>query len=401
MTLLPAASSSAKRPFWILPVIIISEFAGTSLWFATNAIFPDLEKSLQLGSDVVGIVTSAIQLGFIAGTLCFAFFTVADRFSPRMIFAICSFAGALFNIGILSFSHSFSSVLALRFFTGVCLAGIYPVGMKIASGWYREGLGNALGFLVGALVLGTSLPHLLKSVGQGMPWENVTIAISSAAVVGGVLMLLFVPDGPYLLKGTPFNSKALALIFQSKKLRSAAFGYFGHMWELYTFYAFLPVVLSAYGTLHHLSLDTSFWTFVVIAAGVVGCGAGGLLSEKAGSARVASLQLFCSGLCCLCSPLMFNGSVEIFLGLFVFWGIVVVGDSPQFSALVAKFAPEELVGSALTITNSIGFTITIISIEVVSYASRIVGEKYLFFLLAIGPALGLLSMVSFFRKHRA
>ncbi len=393
MKMIPSSDVLTEhRPSWILPLIIVSEFAGTSLWFATNAVLPDLQKTLSLSSDGVGIITSSVQFGFIVGTFCFAFFTIADRISPRKLFSCCCLAGALFNISVYFFPYSFTMLLLLRFLTGCCLAGIYPVGMKIASGWFREGLGNALGFLVGSLVLGTSFPFLIRSFNFFAAWSEVIVVISAIALVGGILML-FVPDGPYLGKSIQFNSGALKLIFQSKELRSAAFGYFGHMWELYTFYAFVPFYLSTYFSFHHLqNINLSFWSFVIIASGCIGCIGGGIISRWFGSGRVAWVQLCCSGICCLCSPLLIHLPVELFLGVLIFWGIVVVGDSPQFSALIAAAAPRELVGSALTIGNSIGFAITIVSIETVSFFSRFTAPEYIFLILTIGPLLGLISL---------
>ena len=201
--------------------------------------------------------------------------------------------------------------------------------------------------------------------------------------------LLFVPDGPYLVKGTPFTTKAFAIIFHSKELRSAAFGYFGHMWELYTFYAFIPFMLASYAAMHSGAMNISFWSFAIIAAGGIGCAGGGIISKRAGSARVAWVQLCCSGLLCVCSPLLFRLPAGVFLGVFIVWGIVVVGDSPQFSALIANYAPRELVGSALTIGNSIGFAITIVSIQAISSLSHVIAPEYIFTFLTIGPAAGL------------
>lgn len=249
-------------------------------------------------------------------------------------------------------------------------------------------------FLVAALVLGTAFPHLLKGLGQGFPWEAVTVSVSSIAALGGLLMLLLVPDGPHMTKGAKFDPKALAVIFRSRPFRASAFGYFGHMWELYTFWAFVPVVLGAHvapragGT-----LNISFWAFCIIAAGAIGCAGGGLISLKAGSARVAFAQLAASGICCAVSPLLFYAPTAVFLAFLLFWGIVVVGDSPQFSALNAHNAPKELVGSALTIANCIGFSITIVSIQFTSYLANFVAADYLFLPLAIGPILGLVALL--------
>ncbi|HTK83192.1 MAG TPA: MFS transporter [Bacteroidota bacterium] len=395
--MIPEAQDS--RPGYILPIIVLSQFAGTSLWFATNAVLPDLRQAWQLPAETVGYVTSAVQLGFIIGTLVFAVLTISDRYSPRLLFFISSLIGSGLNLCIYLFAEGFPSLLVLRFLTGVCLAGIYPVGMKIASGWYREGLGTALGFLVGALVVGTSFPHLLRSFTEGVHWQSVIIAVSCISLGGGVLMLMFVPDGPNLVPAPPLSAKALPLIYSSKELRAAAFGYFGHMWELYTFYAFVPLMLTSFIVTHPQdNIDVSLWSFLIIAAGGLGCAGGGILARRLGSARMAFVFLLISGLCCLFSPLFFELPKGMFLGLFCLWGIVVVGDSPQFSALIAGSAPQGLVGSALTVGNSIGFAITIISIEAVSYLSHFISPERVFLVLAIGPASGLFALRPLLKK---
>jgi len=388
-----------KRPAWILPIIIFSQFTGTSLWFAGNAILDDIQRQWSLGESALGYVTSVVQLGFIAGTLCFAVLAVSDRFSPRKVFFFCSLLGAFTNLLIYLIADGFTSLMVLRGTTGFFLAGIYPVGMKIASGWYRQGLGKALGFLVGALVLGTAFPHVLKGSGQSVPWETVIVVISLISAGGGALMLVLVPDGPYLFRGTTFNGRALTLIFERRDLRAAAFGYFGHMWELYTLWAFVPMFLINYVTDHpEVKLNISLWSFCIIAAGSLGCIGGGMVARKFGSAPVAFVQLGCSGICCLFSALIFQAPPELFLAYLIFWGIVVVGDSPQFSTLVAHTAPKELVGSALTIVNCIGFFITIISIQLMTSLIPVIPSDYLFLFLAIGPIIGLGSLRPLVRR---
>jgi MFS family permease len=297
------------------------------------------------------------------------------------------------NLGVYALADGYGSLLALRFLTGFFLAGIYPVGMKIATGWYRSDLGNALGFLVGALVLGTAFPHLLKGLGQALPWEAVMVAVSALAACGGLLMFVLVADGPHLAKGARFDPKALVVIFRSRPFRASAFGYFGHMWELYAFWAFVPFVLTAHLNQGQAAgINVSFWAFVVIAAGSLGCAGGGLVSLRAGSAPVAFAQLAASGLCCALSPIFFGAPTPVFLAFLVFWGIVVVGDSPQFSALNAKNAPREWVGSALTIGNCIGFAITIASIQLLTYCAALVNTAYLLLLLTPGPIFGLIAL---------
>ena len=385
-------------PRRILPVIIGSQFAGTSLWFAGNAVLADLQREWGLPAEALGYTTSAVQLGFILGTLAFAFFAVSDRVSPRIVFFVCSLAGAAANLGVYALASGVWSLAALRFLTGFFLAGIYPVGMKIASGWYRSDLGNALGFLVGALVVGTAFPHLLKGLGGALPWESLLVAVSAVAALGGVLMLLFVPDGPYLAAAAKFDPRALAVIFRSPRFRASAFGYFGHMWELYAFWAFVPFVIAAHVAANGgRDLNVPLWAFAVIAAGFLGCAGGGLVSLRAGSARVAFVQLAASGVCCVASPLLFHAPTPVFLAFLLVWGVVVIGDSPQFSALNAQNAPRELVGSALTIANSIGFAITIASIQLLNSLAGSASAALLFLALAPGPVFGLFALAPLLR----
>jgi MFS family permease len=385
------------RPRRILPIIIVSQFTGTSLWFAGNAVLADLQREWGFAGDAVGYITSAVQLGFVAGTLVFAFFAISDRYSPRKVFLLCSVVGALFNACVFLSAHELRSLLILRFATGFFLAGIYPVGMKIAAGWYQRDLGNAIGFLVGALVLGTAFPHLLKAIGQAYPWELVTITVSLTAALGGLLMWTFVPDGPHHAKGTRFDPHALLVIFRSPLFRASAFGYFGHMWELYAFWAFVPVVLGAHFAEASTPLNVPLWAFFVIGAGSIGCAVGGLISLRVGSARVAFAQLATSGTCCVVSPFVFHAPTAAFLAFMLLWGITIVGDSPQFSALNAHNAPRALVGSALTIANCIGFSITILSIQLLNHLATHVSAAFLYLPLAIGPLFGLISLLPLMR----
>lgn len=384
----------AARPSRILPVIILSQFAGASLWFAPNAVLSDLQREQGFGDSALSLITSSVQIGFIFGTLVFALFAIADRFSPRRVFFVCSGLGAVTNLLVLMVADGFWEWLLLRFLTGFWLAGIYPVGMKIAAAWYPTGLGQALGYLVGALVLGTAFPHLLRGAGADLPWSVVIMVVSVMAALGGMIMWWFVPDGPYLPISSRFNPKTLGSMFKNKPFRSAVFGYVGHMWELYAWWAFLPVWLTAYNHATDSQLNPSFWSFVLIAVGIVGCVGGGRLSQKWGSAQVAFAQLAISGLCCGVSPFLFGAPTEIFLGFLMLWGVTVVGDSPQFSTLSAQTAPPDYVGSALTMTTSIGFFTTIVSLEFLAVLRPMVGVDMLFLLLIPGPVVGLLSLKS-------
>ena len=390
-----------QRPARILPAIVFSQFAGTSLWFAGNAVLADLQREFGLDAGAVATITSAVQLGFIAGTLAFAVLNLADRVSPRLLFLACAVAGAASNaaVFVLADTHwPYAGLVALRFATGFFLAGIYPVGMKIAAGWYREGLGAALGYLVGALVVGTAFPHLVRALGQELPWRAVMGAVSLLALGGGLVMFACVPDGPHLARSARFDPGALASIFSVRALRSSAFGYFGHMWELYTLWALLPLMVAAYARRHGIALDVSLWSFVVVASGAIGCVAGGWISHRSGSARVARFQLGASGACCLLSPLAFLAPPAVFLAFLMAWGVFVVGDSPQFSALTASVAPRPLVGSALTIVNCIGFSLTIASLQLATALAAWIPVEWWFVPVAIGPAVGLVAIQPLARR---
>lgn len=374
----------------VLPIIVFSQFCGTSLWFASNAVIADIASSLGLGTDVLGHLTSAVQLGFIVGTLVFAVLSIADRFSPSKVFFVSSTLGALCNLGTVLDGNSLYSLLSIRFATGFFLAGIYPVGMKIASDYFQSGLGKSLGFLVGALVLGTAFPHLLKSFEFELPWKMVLYVTSALAFLGGLFILLGVPDGPHRKQGQKLAPMAIFQLFKNPPFRAAAFGYFGHMWELYAFWAFVPICLQAFHTLHPaLSLNVSLLSFLTIAIGAISCVLGGYLSVKKGSKRVATWALMASGLCCMLSSAFMSFPVlPLFMAFLLFWGMVVIADSPLFSTLVAQNAPAELKGTALTLVNSIGFALSIVSIQWLNSLQAHLDPRFLFLPLAIGPVLG-------------
>lgn len=384
-----------QRPSFLLPLIIASQFAGTSLWFAGNAILPDLQRYLQLDTHAISYITTAVQLGFITGTLFFAVLSIADRFAPSNVFFLSCCIAAGTNLALVWFADSTFTVFALRFATGFFLAGIYPVGMKIAADWYEKGLGKALGYLVGALVLGTSFPHLLKSGQLQLPWETVLVCTSAFAFTGGLLVKLFIPDGPFRKQGSGFHPRSLIHIFRSRAFRGAAFGYFGHMWELYTFWAFLPVLIQLYNEARGLNLGISMMAFAVIAAGAVSSALGGVWSQRVGSAKVAWWGLFCSGCCCALSLLVPYMVLPVFVVFVVFWSLSVIADSPQFSALVAQTAPPEHKGTALTFITSIGFSITIVSMFAFDYLLHVTDFSHKAFIMMVpGPIFGLIALSS-------
>ncbi len=386
------ADKSDSVPSRILPIIVFAQFAGTSLWFAGNAVIPDLVELLQLTDAAVGNVTSAVQFGFIGGTLVFAYLSLADRFSPSLVFLICALAGSLAN-ALAIYSTGYVSLLLTRLFTGFFLAGIYPVGMKIASDWHREGLGRALGYLVGALVLGTALPHLIRDLSGDLPWKFILLSTSAIATFGGVMLYLLVPDGPFSSRKGVFKPSMITNLFKDRNFRSSAFGYFGHMWELYTFWAFVPVILAFYQSDYgQLSSSVSLLSFFIIGIGSLGCGIGGLIAIRKSSQFVTKVSLYISGLFCLMIPFLFYLSEPVFISLLLIWGIFVVSDSPQFSTLVARSADKDYVATGLTIVNCIGFATTIISIQLLNILLVQFHSPYVFLALLPGPVFGLIAI---------
>lgn len=361
------------------------------MWFAGNAVIDDFATQFNVGFNILGYLLSSVQFGFIVGTLTFALLTLVDRFSPSKVFMISALLGALCNIALLIPNITVINVLTARFGTGFFLAGIYPVGMKIASDYYKDGLGKALGYLVGALVLGTALPHLLKELSWNSDYKIVIQSTSLLALIGGILIYTCVPNGPYRKPVPKLQLGVITELFGIISFRKAAFGYFGHMWELYAFWGFVPIVLKTYTNRYGVDIPISFWSFISIAIGFFSCILGGYISLKTGSRKVARYSLIISGIFCLFSPLLFQLQPELFLTLLCIWGMVVISDSPQFSTLVAGAAPPELRGTGLTIVNCIGFAITIFSIQLLSYLENKIDPIYLFIPLAIGPIIGLYS----------
>lgn len=386
-------------PKRVLPTIVFAQFAGTSLWFAGNAILKELQLEWQLPADALATVTSSVQLGFILGTFIFALLSIADRFRPSLVFLACALLGSALNVSLIFLPPTYFVLLSARFFTGIFIAGIYPVGMKIASDWFEGKLGKALGYLVGALVLGSAFPHLLNYTGSSLSWKFVLIGTSILAVLGGLAIVLFVGEGPHRRKGAKFNPAKIFEVFKVREFRSAAFGYFGHMWELYAFWAFLPVVLVYYNEAHDSILHPSLYTFIIMAVGAIGCVLGGFISVKKGSAKVAFAFLLISGVLCLLSPLFFSLNETAFIAVLLLWGFAVIGDSAQFSSLNAQTAPKESVGTAITIVVSIGFLLTIPSIQLLGYLATVIDTKWLLFTLLIGPAFGLFNTWKLVKKN--
>ncbi|MEZ0610666.1 MFS transporter [Fibrella sp. WM1] len=381
-----------------LAIIVFAQFAGTSLWFAGNAVLPDLQRLLNVPA-LNGWITSAVQLGFVLGTLLYALFAIPDRFPTTRVFMVSVALAALVNVGWLALPLRAETVLVSRFLTGFFLAGVYPVGMKIAADWFRPVLGRAMGFLVGALVVGTAFPHLLRGLGTSLPYSLITGAVSGLALLGGLLLLLFIPSKPVsstmtATKSQSFGLDSLQTLARSSAFRPAMLGYFGHMWELYTVWAFLPTLVSLYAAHHPTQpINASLWSFGAIAAGAVGCILGGYVALRVGSERVARGLLITSGLCLLLVPFLLDLPPFAFAMFLFIWGLAAAGDSPQFSTLVASLTPPDQRGSLITLVVSIGFLLTVLSIQLMAWLVAELGPSvWLFWLLLPGPLLGTLAI---------
>ena len=387
------------RPYIVIMVLVFASFAGSSLWFSSNAILNELSLALPGSTLNVSDITSAVQLGFIIGTLTFALLNISDRFPAGRVFFISSILGSLSNALIVLVPLNDLALILSRCLTGFFIAGIYPVAVKISALWSPKDLGRTLGFILAALVLGTAFPHLINGLGWVLDWQSVIFISSALALVGGVLVYFVIPEKSIARRTPHHEGKSLLIIFKSNDFRASSTGYFGHMWELYTFWAFVPLILSAYSAQANIALNIPLWSFFIIASGSIGCAVGGVISFKMGSARVAFSQLTTSGLCCLIFPIMLLTDPNVFLVYLLVWGITVPGDSPQFSTLNAQTAPVEIVGSAVTMIICLGFTLTIVSIYIFELLMNLFNLQLAVFLLAMGPLFGLYVMYPLYKKN--
>jgi MFS family permease len=379
----------------VLLLIVIAELMGSSVWFSTNAVASQLLTLWSLNAADVGLLTNAVQYGFIAGTLFFALSGLADRYHASRIFFVCALIAAFSNLGFAWLSEGLNSAWWWRLLTGFSLAGVYPLGMKLVVSWEPEKKGFALGWLTGMLVLGTALPHLVRALGAELPWQWV-VGVSSLMAFVAAFIVLSVGDGPHEKATGKLDWGGVLRAFKQPEFRAAACGYFGHMWELYALWTLAPLIFllwidstgQAWGfTPAHASL----LSFLFIGAGSLGCVLGGYASRKMGSGPIAFAALATSGLCCVMFPLLWPVAGLGLLLVLLIWGISVAGDSPQFSALASHFAPTGATGSALAVMNGIGFFITTLSIQLCTSLWN-EWQYQVLWLLIPGPLLGLWSM---------
>ncbi|WP_263367093.1 MFS transporter [Edaphobacter bradus] len=363
-------------------------------WFSATAITPELIQLWRLSPAQVSWLTNAVQLGFVTGALLSSFVSLPDLVPLRKLMAVSALVAASANLCLL-WVPSTSWLLAARFVTGVALAGIYPPALKLTSTWFVRGRGTALGLVIAALTLGSSLPHLVRSLTDRVDWQAVVITASACTLAGAALIVLFAAEGPFPFSKAVFNPRYMGVVLRNRPLALANLGYFGHMWELYAMWGWFLAFTRAAGP--HLGLTgakaASLVTFIVVASGVVGAVLGGLLADRTSRTFAAGLMMTLSGLCAVVIGLVFDGPLWLFLLVAVLWGITVIGDSAQFSAMATELSDPSYVGTALALQLGLGFTLTLVSIRFTSILAAHIGWRWSFLPLAAGPAVGVVAML--------
>jgi len=387
--------SDASARWRALILLSLAEMLALSLWFSASAVLPALSREWALGDGGRAGLTIAVQAGFIVGTLVAALANLPDVFPPRSLMLWGALAAAAVNAALALWIDRLGPALALRFLTGVFLAGTYPPAMKIAATWFREGRGLAIGLLVAALTVGSATPHLIRGLTE-LPWRHTLLAASALAVLAA-LVITRVTEGPYRFPPARFDLRMATGVLRERGARLACLGYFGHMWELYAMWtwlaAFLAASVEARGGGAYAGLNASEATFVCVGlAGGLGAYAGGALADRWGRTTLTMAAMALSGLCAVLIGFTFGGPPLLTLLVAIVWGVTVIADSAQFSTAVTELAPAAYVGTALTTQTCLGFALTMASIWAIPPVVSLVGWRWAFAMLAVGPALGVLAM---------
>jgi MFS family permease len=398
------ATDSDPRRWRTLGLLAVAELLGMSLWFAASAVGPQLGVRWSLSTSEIGWLTAIVQLGFVIGTATSALLNLADIIPSRRLFAASALLGAIVNATLL-LAPTYSAALVCRFATGFALAGVYPPAMKMISTWFRAQRGLAVGTVVGALTVGKAGPYLVHAI-PGAGETPVVLSASIGALVAALLVAVWYTDGPYPFPPRPFSWGLLATVFRERRWRLATAGYLGHMFELYSAWTWLPVFVAASAAAAGVPPGTardsrsSAVAFAAIAIGGIGCVWGGRIADRRGREWLVTLSMAASGTCALLIGFAFGRSLVFLVPVALAWGFFVIADSAQFSVLVTESAPPHAVGTALTVQTSLGFLLTMISIQLVPPVQHIVGWRWAFAMLALGPLAGIASIRRLSRLRR-